>query len=206
MNLSNVSPQKIQNQAFTSSAETGVANLYLLTMTPAITSYVDGQMFVFSPANENTSASTMDINSVGSLPIETLDGNPLSGGELIPNAKYLIVYSAGINAFILINPSTNNQYSTKTILTPSSGSTVNLTVNIQRTILNPGGALATLTVNLPFPVRDQKLQTISTTQAITSLTVGSQGTDTVVAAPTALTAGQSFTMIYDFGTASWYPG
>lgn len=93
----------------------------------------------------------------------------------------------------------------KTIVIPLTGDTVTLVTTNRRTILNPAGTLATLTVDMPASPIDGQLQTVSTTQIITALTVTGGG-HSIIGQPTALTVGQRFTMIYNLGNTTWYPG
>ena len=96
----------------------------------------------------------------------------------------------------------------KTILAPSTGDTITLVTTNLRTLINPAGTLAALTINLPDPmavtVKNGQIQKVSSTQIVTSLSITSPNA-TVLAAPTALAAGQAFAFIYDTGTTTWYP-
>lgn len=92
-----------------------------------------------------------------------------------------------------------------TILTPSTGDTITLNTSNKTTILNPAGTLATLTINMPTSPRKGQLQTVSTSQTITALTVSGNG-NSIVGQPTTLVASHDFTMIFDDNAATWYPG
>jgi len=87
-----------------------------------------------------------------------------------------------------------------TIFTPATGGTVNL-VNNQYNIVNPSGALATLTVNFPSSPANNDRVEIKFTQAITAITYSN---GTVVDGITAPTAGGYYKYTYDSGTTSWY--
>lgn len=87
-----------------------------------------------------------------------------------------------------------------TIFTPTTGGTVNL-VNNQYNILNPVGALLTLTVNLPSSPVNNDVVYIKFTQNITTVTYSN---GTVVDGITAPTAGGLTVLTYDSGTTSWY--
>lgn len=95
-------------------------------------------------------------------------------------------------------------FNTKAIVIPVNMGTVNLLATHLYTILNPAGTLATLTVNMPGSPADGQIQTVSTTQIISALTVGGGG-NTIIGQPTALIVGQSFSMIYNIGDTTWYP-
>lgn len=72
-------------------------------------------------------------------------------------------------------------------------------------IITPAGTLATGTINLPSSVEavDKQTVLVTTSQEITSLTVGGNGA-TAVGAPTTLALGGYFTMKYDASTTTWY--
>lgn len=75
-----------------------------------------------------------------------------------------------------------------------------------RLIMIPTGPFAAGTIVLP-PVAsavDQQRITISTTQAVTALTISANGASGVLGAPTSLAAGDSFTLQFDKLTLSWY--
>ena len=67
----------------------------VVTLVPAIDSYVEGRLFLIKIANTNTGATTIDINGEGAEPILDLDGSVLVGGELVENIIYMFVYSEG---------------------------------------------------------------------------------------------------------------
>lgn len=87
-----------------------------------------------------------------------------------------------------------------TIFTPATGGTVAL-VNNQYNIINPTGALLTLTVNLPSSPANNDCVYIKFTQNVTTVTYGN---GTVVDGITAPTAGGLTVLTYDSGTTSWY--
>jgi hypothetical protein len=86
------------------------------------------------------------------------------------------------------------------VVIPTTGGTVVITKRI--TLLNPAAGLATLTVTLPASPGDGVQGIISSTRAITTLTVNGNG-NTVANAPTTLAAGGSFGYIFDSAGAAW---
>lgn len=86
------------------------------------------------------------------------------------------------------------------ISTPTTGGTVNLTNN-QYNIINPAGALVTLTVSLPASPANNDTVFIKFTQNVTTVTYSG---GTVVDGITAPTAGGLIVLVYDSGTTSWY--
>lgn len=81
---------------------TGSANAYVLTLSPALESYVQGMPILFKANFANTGAATLNINSLGAIPLKT------AGQDLIPGqiSTGLIVTAAydGTNFQILSLP------------------------------------------------------------------------------------------------------
>lgn len=80
--------------------DTGSANAYVITPSPAISAYATGQVFVWKASVSNTAASTININSVGTKSIKRIDGADVSVGDIIAGYIYTIVYD-GTNFVIL---------------------------------------------------------------------------------------------------------
>lgn len=119
---------------------------------------------------------------------------------LKPNTYYTIMSIAA--AWTVINEYSdglNIKYK-HNISTPATGGTVTL-LNNQYNIVNPSGALATLTVNLPSSPNNNDVVYIKYTQAVTAVTYGN---GTVVDGITAPTAGGLVTLTFDGGSNSWY--
>lgn len=72
------------------------------TLTPAITAYVSGQFYKFVPANNNTGATTINLNGVGAISIKQAGSFALAGDELVSGTAAYIYYD-GTN-FQLLNP------------------------------------------------------------------------------------------------------
>lgn len=87
-----------------------------------------------------------------------------------------------------------------TIVTPTTGQTVNLVRN-QYNIINPAGALLALTVALPPSPNNNTVVYIKFTQNITTLTYSG---GTVSDAITAPTLGSLVVLVYDSISAIWY--
>lgn len=71
--------------------DTGATNAYAVAPSPAYTGYATGMEIVFKATNENTAASTIDVNSIGAKNI-FLNGLALAGGEIVTNGFYRLVY------------------------------------------------------------------------------------------------------------------
>lgn len=74
------------------------------SMTPDLVSYSAGMVVIFTPANSNTGATTLNIDSLGALDIQKADGDALASGDLIVGVPALLVLDSGADDWILINP------------------------------------------------------------------------------------------------------
>jgi len=92
--------------------DSGSANAYALNVVGSKQSphaYFDGMIARFRPTNANSGASTVNINSLGALPIVYQDGTTaLAGGSLVTTHDALIRYSASVGKFILLNNNIND--------------------------------------------------------------------------------------------------
>ncbi len=84
-------------------ADTGAANAYAVAPSPAITAYATGQIVTLKPANANTGAATINVNSLGTKNIKLLDGTNPAANALLTAGSYALMYD-GAN-FVVLNPS-----------------------------------------------------------------------------------------------------
>jgi hypothetical protein len=82
--------------------DTGSANAYTITLSPAAASYENGMILAFQPVNSNTGASTINVNGLGSKSIVNAASLALNGGEISANAICTVMYD-GTN-FRIIGP------------------------------------------------------------------------------------------------------
>lgn len=73
---------QVQGGAANFATETGAADVYVLSPSPAITSLDTGTVLRWAPVNVNTGASTLNVSALGAVAIVSADGFALSGGEL----------------------------------------------------------------------------------------------------------------------------
>jgi hypothetical protein len=71
----------IQQQAYIYAADTGTANTYVVSQSPAPT-VVAGSVVVFKALHANTGASTLNLNAGGPIPITKNGTSALAGGEI----------------------------------------------------------------------------------------------------------------------------
>lgn len=77
-------------------------------LTPALTAYTAGMIVVFTPANSNTGATTLNINSLGALDVQKGNAAALVSGDLVAGIPAVLVLDTGADDWILINPQTFN--------------------------------------------------------------------------------------------------
>jgi hypothetical protein len=76
----------------------------VLTLAPALTAYVTGQMFVFKPGGDNTGACTLNVNGLGATNIKTQTAADPAAADIDATGIAIVVYD-GTN-MVLINPAT----------------------------------------------------------------------------------------------------
>ena len=77
-------------------------NTITASMTPALTAYSAGMIVAFTPANNCTGATTINIDSLGAKSIVKGDGTALESGDLQASTSHVLVYD-GTN-FVCLNP------------------------------------------------------------------------------------------------------
>ena len=128
-NANYITQTQSQNQSNSYAADTGAANAYAITLSPAPSAYIAGQFFKVKIANANTGASTLNVNSLGAINIVHVDGAALGANDLIAGMLALLIYDG--THFQLLNPST---YPVKGTFTPTlkfGGATTGITYTTQ---------------------------------------------------------------------------
>lgn len=74
------------------------------SMTPDLTAYSAGMLVVFNPANTNTGATTLNIDSLGALDVFRYSGDALEAGDLVAGIPALVLLDSGADDFYLLNP------------------------------------------------------------------------------------------------------
>lgn len=75
--------------------DTGIANAYILNFASPFSSYQNGEVIFFIPANSNTGASTINVNGLGVVSIINQNGTALAANELLTNQVATIMYYNG---------------------------------------------------------------------------------------------------------------
>lgn len=85
---------QLQGGGFLFAADTGSANAYAATLTPAIDALTDGMQVSLRIAHTNTGASTLNLNAIGATTIVGLGAAALQGGELLATGLAILQYDA----------------------------------------------------------------------------------------------------------------
>ena len=75
-----------------------------------VTSYADGDVYFIRFTNGNTTAATLDINSLGARTLYRNNDGALIGGDIWAGAEMLCVYNSIINGFQAIGTSPNSLF------------------------------------------------------------------------------------------------
>lgn len=79
---------------------------YTATVT-GVTSYSDGDAYLVRFTNGNTTGATLNINSLGAIPLYRNNDGALIGGDIIANGEMLCVYNSTLNVFQTIGTAPN---------------------------------------------------------------------------------------------------
>lgn len=79
-------------------------NTIAASMTPSLAAYSAGMIVVFNPANTNSGATTLNINSLGALDVFKQNGVALASGDLVAGTPAVLVLDSGADDWILLNP------------------------------------------------------------------------------------------------------
>lgn len=99
---------QVQDSSFTYAADSGAADAYVITLSPAITAYAAGQEFKFLAGNANTGTSTLNVNGLGAKTIKKNVSVNLSAGDIQASSIVKVIYD-GTNFQLLKSlPKTGN--------------------------------------------------------------------------------------------------
>lgn len=86
-------------------AESGAADAYVLTRSgniESLSSYFDGAIVCFNPGNDNTGASTINIDGLGVKDLVAADGTALTGGEVVADVYCIARYNSATDDFEIV--------------------------------------------------------------------------------------------------------
>lgn len=182
------------------------------SMTPDLTAYSAGMLVVFTPANTNTGAVTLNIDSLGALDVFKPDGSALVAGELVAGIPALLVLDSGADDFILVAPAGATQFLTG-VISPSALSAGNnndyaptgfSTCNVVRLTPNASGSAIT---GLAGGVAGRVVNLVNLGSALITLEVESASSTAAnrfaIPAQTPISAGNGQRLWYDGTSSRW---
>lgn len=98
---------QIQDGDYLTVGSVSGTNTVVGSLSPTISAYVAGMQVVLIPANANTSAVTLNLNSVGALDVQKYDSGgqvALAAGDLRAGIPAVLVLDTGSDDWILTNP------------------------------------------------------------------------------------------------------
>jgi hypothetical protein len=95
--------------------DTGSANAYILNFSANFTSYTNGIVVYWVPANTNTGASTINMNGLGAIAIQQPNGSSVLSGTIASGQIAIIAIQGGVA--VLLSGGTTQQGSWTTTLT-----------------------------------------------------------------------------------------
>jgi hypothetical protein len=171
------------------SATASGTNVYTATPSPALGSYVTGQTLLITFANANTGGASLNLNSLGAVPIEQ-NGAAVNAGQIPAGCTLALVYD-GTDFDIIGNSSAAYSLPQATTTVPGGvtvdGTTIQATAGVISTVQSvhviTGNALTagTTTVTIPSGVTHVWVQdTNSSTTNVGALIVTISGTTATV--------------------------
>lgn len=140
-----VTSSQVQQSAFNTGTDSGIADAYVVNLTPAVTSYTNGMIVSFNPANANVGYNpTLELNSAGAKGIFLTgvgSNQSCQPGDLNPNTTAYCIYNASLGFWNLLNPASqpnsqlvqNNFYNSGT----DTGTANNYIVDLSPAPVNP---------------------------------------------------------------------
>lgn len=99
------SKSQVQSSSFNVGIDTGTANAYIVTLTPAPASLTNGLVVEFTALNSSTTTTpTINVNGLGAKTIKRPGNLPMVSGDILSNSITYLAYSVADTAFIIINP------------------------------------------------------------------------------------------------------
>ena len=128
--------------------DTGAADVYVITPSPSIGAYEEGQRLIFRATNANTGASTMNANALGAIAIQTPDGNVLLANMILVGGYYELTYdvNASPDRWVMTSPHSLDVNSLRNMIA-GTGMTGGGTLAADRTFNVIGGTGITANAN-----------------------------------------------------------
>lgn len=160
-NVSNVQATFLQNASYYNGTDSGSANAYDVTLDfgggAGLFSPSPGSSVFFTPANTNTTLSTLTVNGQGPTNIITMDGSSLPAGALKTTKAAWVVFGnnqAGTQGWILINPQGGSNRNGGLVAVSVSGTSQAMTAGHCYIFNNAGATTGTLPTSASSAIGD----------------------------------------------------
>ena len=84
--------QIVSNAPAFQATDTGTANAYVIALSPAITAYAAGQEITFKAGAASTTASTLNVNTLGTKAIKKQNDQDIASGDIESGSIVTVVY------------------------------------------------------------------------------------------------------------------
>lgn len=123
--------------------DVGTSNAYVINFVANFTAYSDGIVIYWIPSNNNTGASTINVNGLGPVAIVNQNGTPLTHDQLAANQVATIMYKG--TGFLLLSAGTvllaGSFTGTLAGMTTAITGTISYKIFGNRVTLSVGGAI-----------------------------------------------------------------
>jgi len=96
---------QVQDGSLVAAADSGTADTYAVTLTPAPSAYTARQVVIFTAGNASTGASTLNVNSLGAKTIKKYNDQDIESGDIESGQAVVCVYD-GTNFQMVSLPGT----------------------------------------------------------------------------------------------------
>ena len=167
-----------------------------------------GTTVTYTAGQNMDRAAATDVHDSSSFAIcdanDPLKQVKVSCSGLTTNTTATISFPAsGTYTFPAIAGTLGGQAKVLQYAAPETGATVTVAASTERLVLNPADDIAELTIALPTTPADGWEVRVSSTQAVTTLTI-TDGAASGVGYPTAMTDNSFFSLIYRETDTTWY--
>ncbi len=180
--------------------DSGAANTYLLNFAWPYSSYANGEVIYFIPANSNTGPSTLNVNGLGVIPITNINGSVLGANQIVAGQTTEVMYYNGAFQLLAVGSLSGVTVGTFGQEVPiASAATTNLGAAPAHVVLITGTTTITSfgsSANIQAPVYLVRLaQSLTLTYNATSMIL--PGGANIIS-----TAGDAFIAFY-LGSGNW---
>ena len=159
----------VQDGSFNYVVDTGAADAYVMTLSPAITAYATGAHYVFKAVNASTGASTLNISSIGVKTILKHNDQAIEAGDIEAGSICVCIYDG--TSMQLVSSSAVAPIKASDTLTFSGNNTHSGTNQFNKTVYLKKGADITSANDLVLPT-DGNSNDITGSVAINGMTDG----------------------------------